>query len=337
MQPQDIGRAHEFGPTLEEYAVKGVPVDCGENWDRATIDTAISRGPHQSALTPDALKLFEEDIAYQVEAGFAKVVLWDDIKHNPPSQLKVSPVAAVPQKNRRDRIILDLSFGVRLGKEIIQQAVNASTTSTSHPSALSFLGSTMPRILKFMAHAPPQHPIFFSKYDVSDGFWRMVVAAGSEWNFAYVLPQEEGKPIKLVVPSALQMGWKESPGYFCSASETARDVAEEFAGFNGKIHDLPMHKFEKHIKIPVSTTPPHAKEEGADMPWAAIEVFVDNFIAMCQDVPRIEQLTRSILHGIEQVFPDPNITGHTGGREPLSEKKILKGEADWTPRKEVLG
>ena len=208
MQPQDIGRAHEFGPTLEEYAVKGVPVDCGDNWDRATIDTAISRGPHQSALTPDALKLFEEDIAYQVEAGFAKVVLWDDIKHNPPSQLKVSPVAAVPQKNRRDRIILDLSFGVRLGKEIIQQAVNASTTSTSHPSALSFLGSTMPRILKFMAHAPPQHPIFFSKYDVSDGFWRMVVAAGSEWNFAYVLPQEEGNPIKLVVPSALQMGWK---------------------------------------------------------------------------------------------------------------------------------
>ena len=99
MQPQDIGRAHEFGPTLEEYAVKGVPVDCGDNWDRATIDTAISRGPHQSALTPDALKLFEEDIAYQVEAGFAKVVLWDDIKHDPPSQLKASPVAAVPQKN----------------------------------------------------------------------------------------------------------------------------------------------------------------------------------------------------------------------------------------------
>ena len=31
MQPQDISRAHEFGPTLEEYAVKGVPVDCGED------------------------------------------------------------------------------------------------------------------------------------------------------------------------------------------------------------------------------------------------------------------------------------------------------------------
>ena len=29
MQPGDIARAHEFGPTLEEYAVHGVPVDCG--------------------------------------------------------------------------------------------------------------------------------------------------------------------------------------------------------------------------------------------------------------------------------------------------------------------
>ena len=90
------------------------------------------------------------------------------------------PVAAVAQQNWRDRIILDLSFAVRLGKEITKQAINSSTAPTSHPSALSFLGSTMPRILKFMAHAPPQHPIFFSKYNISDGFWRIVVAAGSK-------------------------------------------------------------------------------------------------------------------------------------------------------------
>ena len=32
MQPQDVARVHEFGPTLEEYAVKGVHVDCGADW-----------------------------------------------------------------------------------------------------------------------------------------------------------------------------------------------------------------------------------------------------------------------------------------------------------------
>lgn len=118
MQPRDVARAHEFGPTLKEYSVTGVPVDCGENWSREAIDAAIERGPHQSAATPEAVELFQEDIKYQVDAGFARIVDWDSIKDNPPPQLKISPVAVVPQTNRRDRIILDLSFPVRIGTEI---------------------------------------------------------------------------------------------------------------------------------------------------------------------------------------------------------------------------
>lgn len=335
MQPQDIARAHDFGPTLDEYAVRGVPVDCGKNWSREAIEEAVRRGPHKSATTPDAIELFKEDIKYQVDAGFAKIVEWDSIKCNLPPQLKISPVAVVPQTNRRDRIILDLSFPVRVGTEIIQQAVNATTQRTSHPKALDFLGSSVHRILQFLAHAPSEYPVYLSKYDISDGFWRMVVAAGCEWNFAYVLPQAEGEPIKLVVPNALQMGWKESPGYFCSASETARDVAEELAGFHGTMHDMPLHKFEKHIKMPDSPAEPPGTDRS--VPWAAIEVFVDDFIAMCQDVERIPHLTRSILQGIEQVFPSPEVTGHVNGRTPVSEKKVMKGEADWTIEKEVLG
>ena len=31
MQPQDVAKSHDFGPTLEEYAVSGVPVGCGAN------------------------------------------------------------------------------------------------------------------------------------------------------------------------------------------------------------------------------------------------------------------------------------------------------------------
>lgn len=397
MQPQDLAKAHEFGPTLDEYAVNGVPVDCGDNWSREAIEEAVARGPHQSAMTPEAIELFHDDVVkYQVDAGFCRIVNWDDIKNDLPPQLKISPVAAVPQVGRRPRIILDLSFPVRVGNEIIQQAVNATTAKTSHPKALDYLGSAMPRILKFLAHAPSEYPVYLSKYDISDGFWRMVVAAGSEWNFAYVLPQEEGKPIRLVVPNALQMGWKESPGYFCSASETARDVAEDLAGFTGKMHDLPHHKLEDKIKMPPSTgdndtatalipdesslkqesvNSPKANDDAAfndsqppcvigdralrhsddigtaltsddatpsdlnnrSTPWAALEVFVDDFIAMCQDVSRIKHFTRAILHGIESVFPTQEITGHVNGRAPISEKKVDKGDADWTVVKEVLG
>ena len=181
-------------------------MDCGRDRTKDEVVAAIRRGPHVSAKTPEAIELFEEDITYQVEAGFARIVAWDDIKDDLPPQLKVSPVAAVPQTNRRPRIILDLSFPVRVGAEIIQQAVKDSTAPVAHPDALKYLGTTMPRIAEFMAHAPSSHPIYFSKYDVSDGFWNMVVAPGAEWNFAYVLPQKQGEPTRLVVPNALQMG-----------------------------------------------------------------------------------------------------------------------------------
>jgi hypothetical protein len=83
------------------------------------IEAAIAKGPHKSATTNEAIRLFDEDIRYQVDAGFAKIVLWEDIKHKLLPSLKISPVAAVPQTNRRPMIILDLSFGVQMGVEII--------------------------------------------------------------------------------------------------------------------------------------------------------------------------------------------------------------------------
>ena len=84
MQQQNIGRAHEFGPTLKEYDAQGVPVDCGKDLFWTTTKVAVARIPRQSTLTPDSLKLFKQDIAYQVEAGSAKVVFWDNIKKKSP-------------------------------------------------------------------------------------------------------------------------------------------------------------------------------------------------------------------------------------------------------------
>ena len=104
-----------------------------------------------------------------------------------------------------------------------------------------------------------------------------------------------------------------------------------------------MHKFEEYIKRPaaehskVQPVPRKPETKGRTIPWSAIKVFVDDFIAMSQDVPRLGHLTRSILHGVESVFPAPDVTGHANGREPLSEKKIRRGKADWTIKKEVLG
>ncbi len=67
-----------------------------------------------------------------------------------------------------------------------------------------------------------------AKWDIKDGFWRLDCTEGEEYNFAYVLPQMEEEPIQIVITTLLQMGWVESPQYFCATTETAKAVAKEY-------------------------------------------------------------------------------------------------------------
>jgi hypothetical protein len=89
-----------------------VSVDCGE-WSREAVELAVVRGPHQTAVAPDAVSLVNEDIEYQIKAGFTEVVFWDEIKNDlPPAHFKLSPAAVIAQTGRRGRIILDISSPV---------------------------------------------------------------------------------------------------------------------------------------------------------------------------------------------------------------------------------
>jgi hypothetical protein len=112
MQPQLRAAGHPFFPTLHEWGTEGVPVDCGPDWSWDVIEHAVERGPHRSAMEKENIALVHEDVQYQVDAGFSRIVLWSDLQELRPSKLKISPMAVVPQKDRRGRLILDLSFPV---------------------------------------------------------------------------------------------------------------------------------------------------------------------------------------------------------------------------------
>ena len=131
----------------------------------------------------------------------------------------------VPHKSRRFRAILDLSFSMKIhGMEI--PSVNGNTVVTAPQHSMSQLGSVLPRLIESVARAPvEQGNMMFSKLDIKDGYWRMMVEYGKHLNFAYVLPDVAGARIRIVIPSALQMGWAESPPFFCAATETACDIA----------------------------------------------------------------------------------------------------------------
>ena len=346
MQPaQWIRDMHPFMTTLVEWAT-GVPVDCGVPWPMEAIDLAVARGPHRSALTTEARTLIVEEVDYQVKAGFTEVMDWETVKQLAPKNLKVSPLAVIPQVNRRGRLLLDLSFPVhkfpttRPRKRVrqtdgllIQPAVNATTTSMSPAPPVKELGRVLLRLFDFLASVPPHEIVHLAKIDLSDGFWRMLVEEEDKWNFAYVLPGAPNAPVRLVIPHALQMGWTESPGYFCAATETGRDVMQSLleAGIA-----LPPHCADKYM------TPAFpAKRQTVQAPeWKMMAVYVDDYIlaaVQSADGTLLQRMGRAALHTIHAIFPPPATSGHEGGKDPISQKKLEANDARWAPEKTILG
>jgi hypothetical protein len=46
---------------------------------------------------------------------------------------------------------------------------------------------------------------------------------------------------------------------------------------------------------------------------------------------------RASIHGIHSFFPQPDITGHSDGKDPISAKKLAQGDGDFTSSKEMIG
>ena len=78
MKPSACVDFHPFAETLREWET-GVPVDCGAPWAWETIEAAVEKGAHKSATSEESIALIAEDVAYQVAAGYAEVILWDDL------------------------------------------------------------------------------------------------------------------------------------------------------------------------------------------------------------------------------------------------------------------
>ncbi len=335
MRPHPSISHHPAYETLLEYATDGCPVDCGDSWTMAMLEAAIARGNHSSAQTPEAVCCLRDEALEKVQQGYARIVKWDDIRDKHHPNLKISPLAAVPHKSRTYRAILDLSFQLRVGN-IKLPSVNSETKRRSNHTSMEQMGKVLPRLVYQVARADPSlGPLYFAKWDIKDGFWRLVVSQENAWHFCYLLPKLHiDDPTELVVPTCLQMGWLESPPLFCTTSETARDIAQELLDSK---KTLPPHALEQFC-LPPSTALPKLDDSQIKDLIRALDVYMDDFIGMAAAHSRNELLhfTRAVLHGIHTVFPPPG-QAKDPDDEPISVKKLKQGEGMWATKKEILG
>jgi hypothetical protein len=323
-----------------DWATNGCPTNCGPDWTQDQIKAYLAYSNHTSANSPQAIQAITAETQERIAAGICQAVSWNTIKVNPPPHLKISPLAAIPHKTRLFRLIHDLSFSLcHTHNAAPFQPVNRFSDKDQVPHhSMHELGNVIPRLLRKLATLDTRRPIFFTKIDLKDGYWRVRVTENGKWNFAYALPQlsqDSPEDITLILCLALAMGWIDSPPFFCGVTETARDVMEDY----DRDETLEPHPLEHYMmnmtqadiqQLPLA--PPMEPPTPAHK-----EVYMDDFLALCQAHSQQELLhhSRAMLHAIHDLFPPPSETGSTL-EDPISITK-LESDGAWSTTKEILG
>ena len=337
---------HPARELLQAYRDEGVPVIVNdEMWSPERLQRCLRRGAHPSAI--EHKEFLRDEMADFCERGFWVVLPYDLVRHL--DELKLSPSAVKPERDRRPRLLVDHTwFGV-----------NDATQEYPAKEVMQF-GHALPRVLHRVHHSNPSFgPVYLAKFDISDGFYRMATIPKQAPNLAVILPPYDGEPQLVAIPLVCTMGWVNSPPSFCAMSETVADIAnsrmfrhhalphrlEEAADSPNKTSEAPPPKAsvadpnlpEFPQSLPV---PPDAQVRSAQpssQPESHVDVFVDDFIGVTQGSPNRRRIVRRILmHTVDDVLARP-AKDEPFRQEAISLKKLLQGDGRWDTRKLILG
>jgi hypothetical protein len=99
--------------------------------------------------------------------------------------------------------------------------------------------------------------------------------------------------------------------------------------------NLPKHGFEEFVDP--TEAPRRQTSPGTEYQLTA--VYVDDFLmaaVQSREGDLLEKAGRATLHAIHSVFPPPDPTDPPGTKDPISERKLAKGDARWDTTKEIL-
>lgn len=216
LEPPDLASSvgklpHPAASLLHHLRCHGAPIPMMTGpWTEGRKQMAIERGPHQSSN--EYKEFVREEFTDFVQKQFWTILPYELIKHM--TNLRLSPLGVVPQRERRPRLIVDLSYF----------GINQECLSIAPNDAMQF-GRALQRLLYKILIANPAHgPVYLSKIDIADSFYRLRLAPRDIPKLGVLLPRHEGESAMVAFPMVLPMGWVNSPPYFCAATETAADL-----------------------------------------------------------------------------------------------------------------
>jgi hypothetical protein len=113
----------------------------------------------------------------------------------------------------------------------------------------------------------------------------------------------------------------------------ARDIVEEY--IETEVASLRTHKFIKHVMTSKTIQDLPATCEGKNGFTYMVEVYVNDFMSIVIPVSRqqLEHVATAVMRGIHDVFP----ADEDDEEDPISVKKLNKGEGEYSTRKVLLG
>ena len=267
--------------------------------------------------------------------------------------LRLSPLGLVPQRGRRDRMISDYSYF----------DINQQTFNIAPKEAMQF-GRTLWRLLFRIHNADDKFgPVYMSKIDLSDGFYRLWLRPEDTHRLAVLFPSRPEEPDLIGIPLANPMGWVSSPPNFSACTESIADlanmdladpiaVAEAFktphrldviAESDPDAIDKKLNNF-KHLNSEILPTkdnnankfpPPSDPSKDPLNYW---DIYVDDFCGLVQGDTETRRMVKRILfQNLDKVFRPLDSDDTPYRQEPASLKKLKKGDARWTTVKVILG
>lgn len=266
---------HPAATLMERLRTEGArSIAKGPPWSTEQLHDAVTRGAHKSAK--DHIPFLREEFTDMLQKGYW-TLLPAHLLVGRVTNLRLSPLGVVPQRECRDRFICDYTFF----------GVNADTEATAPQEAMQF-GRAFHRILARIYWADPTNgPVYLSKIDIADGFYHVGVLPADIPSLAVLFPMRPGEPPLIALPLTLPMGWRESPPFFCAVTETVTDLA------NDNVH----RACAPHRLDVISETPPPStlaatsgrhrpieacRRANQRQPVAAWDVYVDDFVGVVQ-------------------------------------------------------
>ena len=331
----DLHINHPARRLLHSYKTHGVPAKVTTPpWSPERIQHALSRGPHKSCREHTAF--LAEEFVSMIQKGQWTILPFSSVKDL--VNLRISPPGVVPQRDRRPRWIVDYSF----------YDVNDETVPLVAEGAMQF-GHALSRILRHILLADPTHgPVYLLKIDISDGFYRIDVNPDDIPRLGVVFPTQPGQEPLIALPLVLPMGWKNSPPAFCTATETIADLANDTLRRGETVADHRLNQRARQwdepqgppneAPTPKPSIAPDPSIPFQPVPLTEVDVYVDDFVALAQgDASRLQQVRSSLLHSIDAVLRPNDERDAKHRAEPVSLKKLDKGDASWKSQHTILG